>query len=490
MSNNFWAKVAVPKLPSKCRKINWMEHDIRSPKDSRIRRGSAAVWVRCLTLVGLDLLLIIWAWLFAVAFGTPLMSPWTQERGVYLLPLVLATEIVVISASGLYEGGKARRHYGRLFKAITFSCLFLLLIAFLYDPNHYVSRSTFLLFWFLNCFFIALGRFSFDVMVNRVRNHGAIRHSVFLICSADEREKSAGLIQGHNYYNILGIANSNVLDVKNRESMFAELKALNVEEVFVSWSAIKNRLHLCWHFRSSGITLRVLMAQGQFLLSQSHFSYAEDMDCLRLSTPVITGGSFWIKRSLDLCGAVLLIVLLLPVYLLIALFIRLDSSGPIFFRQTRVGLHSREFEVWKFRTMVTDASKLQAELEAKNEVKDGVLFKMKADPRITRVGRFLRSYSLDELPQIFNVLLGEMSLVGPRPLPVRDVQRFKERHFIRQEVLPGITGLWQVSGRSNITSFDDAVALDFTYIENWSLWLDLKIILKTVQIVLQKTGAY
>ena len=140
--------------------------------------------------------------------------------------------------------------------------------------------------------------------------------------------------------------------------------------------------------------------------------------------------------------------------------------------------------------MVVNAEKLQAGLEAKNEIKDGVLFKLKHDPRITRIGKFLRRYSLDELPQLFNVLLGEMSLVGPRPLPVRDVERFQTPHFIRQEVLPGITGLWQVSGRSNIDNFEDAVKLDITYIENWSLWLDLTILLKTVGVVLQKTGAY
>ncbi|WP_258556189.1 sugar transferase, partial [Fischerella thermalis] len=137
-----------------------------------------------------------------------------------------------------------------------------------------------------------------------------------------------------------------------------------------------------------------------------------------------------------------------------------------------------------------NAEKLQASLETNNEIKDGVLFKIKNDPRVTRIGKFLRLYSLDELPQILNVLVGEMSLVGPRPLPSRDVERFKTKHFIRQEVLPGITGLWQVSGRSDIDNFEDGVKLDITYIENWSLWLDLKILLETVRVVLQKTGAY
>jgi lipopolysaccharide/colanic/teichoic acid biosynthesis glycosyltransferase len=170
--------------------------------------------------------------------------------------------------------------------------------------------------------------------------------------------------------------------------------------------------------------------------------------------------------------------------------IKLDSPGSIFFRQKRVGLHGQEFKIWKFRTMVANAEKIQASLEEKNEIKDGIIFKMKDDPRITKLGKFLRLYSLDELPQLFNVLVGQMSLVGPRPLPIRDVQKFKTKHFIRQEVLPGITGLWQVSGRSNIENFEDAVKLDMDYIENWSIWLDLRILLQTVRVVLQKTGAY
>jgi lipopolysaccharide/colanic/teichoic acid biosynthesis glycosyltransferase len=140
--------------------------------------------------------------------------------------------------------------------------------------------------------------------------------------------------------------------------------------------------------------------------------------------------------------------------------------------------------------MFINADQLLKELEARNEMKDGVLFKIKDDPRITRVGKFLRRTSLDELPQLINVLLGDMSLVGPRPLPLRDVQKFAEHHFIRHEVLPGITGLWQVSGRSNITSFEEVIRLDTFYIENWSFWLDVQILLRTVLVLLQKKGAY
>ena len=215
-----------------------------------------------------------------------------------------------------------------------------------------------------------------------------------------------------------------------------------------------------------------------------------EVPCLTVPAPIIAGSDFWVKRSFDLCCSIILLLILSPVYLAIAVLIKLDSPGSVFFKQDRIGLHCKKFKMWKFRTMVANAEKLQTTLEAKNEIKDGVLFKLKDDPRITRIGGFLRRYSLDELPQLFNVLLGQMSLVGPRPLPKRDVEKFQTPHFIRQEVLPGITGLWQVSGRSNIDNFEDAVKLDITYIENWSLWLDVEILLKTFQAVLQKTGAY
>jgi len=177
-----------------------------------------------------------------------------------------------------------------------------------------------------------------------------------------------------------------------------------------------------------------------------------------------------------------------PVWLLIALAVKLDSPGPIFYRDRRVGLAEREFGMFKFRSMYTDASERQAGLETSNEA-SGPLFKIKDDPRVTRVGRILRRYSLDELPQLLNVLRGEMSLVGPRPLPLRDYVQLEEWHRKRYLVLPGMTGLWQVSGRIELT-FDDLVRLDFYYLENWSIWLDISILAKTMPAVVARRGAY
>jgi exopolysaccharide biosynthesis polyprenyl glycosylphosphotransferase len=195
------------------------------------------------------------------------------------------------------------------------------------------------------------------------------------------------------------------------------------------------------------------------------------------------------KRSLDLAGAAILLVLAAPVLALAAALIRRTSPGPAVFRQVRCGLNGRPFVMLKLRTMVSDAEQRRHEVEALNEM-SGPVFKLTGDPRITRLGRLLRKFSIDEFPQLFNVLRGEMSLVGPRPLPMDEVQRFDDpAHRRRLRVRPGITCLWQVSGRNNVTDFREWVRLDLEYIDNWSLWLDLKILFRTVPVVFLGTGA-
>jgi exopolysaccharide biosynthesis polyprenyl glycosylphosphotransferase len=195
------------------------------------------------------------------------------------------------------------------------------------------------------------------------------------------------------------------------------------------------------------------------------------------------------KQLLDLFGALVLLLLLSPVLAILALLIKISTPGPIFFKQERCGLNGQPFTMLKFRSMVSGAEQLKEELRALNEM-DGPVFKVTNDPRITPVGRFLRKYSLDEFPQLVNVLRGEMSLVGPRPLPVDEVQRFDDpAHRRRLSVKPGLTCLWQVSGRNNVKDFKDWVRLDLQYIDNWSIWLDLKILWQTIPVVMAGTGA-
>jgi len=196
--------------------------------------------------------------------------------------------------------------------------------------------------------------------------------------------------------------------------------------------------------------------------------------------------SYGVKRALDLALSSTLIVALFPLMILIGILIWIDCPGPAIYVSTRVGKHGRLFHFYKFRTMVPDADRHRNRLAEFNE-RDGILFKLSDDPRVTRIGKLLRKYSLDELPQLVNVLRGDMSLVGPRPSLASEVAHYKPEHLIRLWVLPGVTGLWQVESRTN-ASFENYIALDRAYVENWNLWLDLQILWRTVGAVVNGTG--
>lgn len=201
------------------------------------------------------------------------------------------------------------------------------------------------------------------------------------------------------------------------------------------------------------------------------------------------GGAYFMKRVFDVTVSLIMLIILLPLLIVVALWIKFDSPGPLIYRQTRVGLNGRHFYFYKFRSMYQDADRRRAAIENCNESGDGVIFKMKKDPRITRAGRFIRKFSIDELPQLFNVLLGDMSLVGPRPPLPSEVDLYTLDDRKRLNVTPGITGLWQVSGRSDIP-FKKQVELDKEYIKSQSIWRDIVIMLKTIPAVFTGRGAY
>ncbi len=218
------------------------------------------------------------------------------------------------------------------------------------------------------------------------------------------------------------------------------------------------------------------------------------LSSLRLRLKVViwawtVGASYLVKRLVDIVGSLVLILALLPVFLLTALAIVLEDYGPVFFCQTRVGINGSHFKMFKFRSMVTHAEAMKHDLEVKNESGDGVIFKMKRDPRVTRVGRIIRKLSIDELPQFLNVLLGQMSLVGPRPPVPKEVDCYSLEERKRLHVRPGITCIWQVSGRSDIP-FHQQVQLDLQYIQSQSLGKDIMLLLKTVPAVLLGKGSY
>jgi exopolysaccharide biosynthesis polyprenyl glycosylphosphotransferase len=264
-----------------------------------------------------------------------------------------------------------------------------------------------------------------------------------------------------------------------------------IDEVFVGLpldsgqSLIRSIVALC---EEQGVTVRLASTVVDPVLGRAQVDEVDGRPIITIFTGPPDSLPIAIKRAIDLVLSAVAVVALAPLFLLIALLIKLDSRGPVLFRQERVGFNRRHFHALKFRTMVDGAERQQGALEALNEA-EGPVFKIRNDPRVTRVGRWLRRLSLDELPQLFNVLRGDMSLVGPRPLPLRDVDRIDVKaHKRRFSVRPGITCLWQVNGRE--PRFEEWIKADMDYIDNWSLGLDLRIILKTIPAVLSGRGAY
>jgi exopolysaccharide biosynthesis polyprenyl glycosylphosphotransferase len=238
-----------------------------------------------------------------------------------------------------------------------------------------------------------------------------------------------------------------------------------------------------------GVSVRVILESFDQRYSKKELGYFCDrIPFLTISSNRLDTETVFLKRALDIVGSLTGLALTAAIFPFIAFAIKHESSGPVFFGQERVGENGRIFTVWKFRSMHTDAEERKQELLARNEMQ-GAIFKIANDPRVTCVGQFLRRTSLDEFPQFWNVLIGDMSLVGTRPPTPDEVERYENWQRRRISIRPGITGIWQTSGRNHLKKFDDIVRLDLNYIDNWTLWLDLKILLKTVRVVLTREGS-
>jgi len=270
-------------------------------------------------------------------------------------------------------------------------------------------------------------------------------------------------------------------------------KVLNQRRIDIIYVTIPSEKALVEQLLTSiykyDVDIRIIPEMFDKMARVFTFSNNSEYPCLQIVKTPLRGLNVVLKRIADVVGSLFLLMLCVPLFLVSAIAIKAESRGSVFYRQVRVGKHGRTFRMIKFRSMFEQAEKLLNELEHRNEVKDGPAFKVKDDPRITKVGRFLRKYSIDELPQLLNVLKGEMSLIGPRPPLPREVEQYSDYHWRRMDVLPGMTGLWQVSGRSNL-DFQRWMDLDIYYIENWSLSLELKILIKTLPAVLKGEGAY
>ena len=275
--------------------------------------------------------------------------------------------------------------------------------------------------------------------------------------------------------------------VGSLETMFEHARQHFVDEIFFTTPCERKMVQdVLEQARTHGVDLRVVPDMYGGLAWNTPIEYVGQFPTIPLHRGYVPEVGLVLKRGLDIVFSILVLVLFAPVFAAVAIAVKMDSGGPILYSSERIGKRGRVFRCTKFRTMVRDAEGRRADVMHMNE-RDGVLFKISNDPRITKLGGFLRKYSLDELPQFYNVLRGDMSIVGPRPPIASEVKEYKLSHLRRLDVTPGITGLWQVQARQD-PSFDNYISLDVTYIENWSMWLDLKIIVRTVGVVFAGTG--
>lgn len=467
--------------------------DIRAPRRLRLRDAWSWEVRRSLILMAADITALVLAWHIARSLNQfflpipPQLDWWTWLYIPSPLWILGGCTLLLFACEGLYSGNHQVKNYLKAGKLLSLVYLASLVLMYFYDPKLDLPRSLFFSAWFSSVVLVVGARLLTILGMRLAKRHLA-PPSVFLIAPAGRLKHLSELLSQRAQISVIGAALPATANSPTTYQAILASKASLVLAENIPSADLASALY--WKLRQAGIPMQLMPTSRDMLYRRGTPETLAGIPTLRLDAPLIGSLDYHIKRLLDYVGAAAGVLLLAPVFLGIAIAIRLDSPGAPFFRQERVGLHGQRFWVWKFRTMRNDAAAQQTALEGQNESVDGVLFKVKRDPRITRVGALLRRTSLDELPQLFNVLFGEMSLVGPRPLPVRDVERFDSWHHTRHQVLPGITGLWQISGRSDIDSFDDVARLDLHYIDNWSLNLDLDILLETVRIVLARKGAY
>ncbi len=473
-------------------KVGLRERDIRAPQPVQFTWLWTGRGLQTLLLLSCDLLGLVGGWKIGLRFNR-LYSPippelvWWEWLGLPSLFWLFALGILfILACGGLYHPRRDWKNYLRTGKLVTLGYGLALVIGYFYDPTLDMPRSLFFMAW-LGSVILVIGLRLVATLLMQLQAYRQ-KVAVFIIAPPERLDLLVHTLEKQPHYLIVGQAPA--CDAYTPTTWQAILKAQPQEVLAQSLPPTDLASTLYWQLRYHGIHLRLLPSSLEILYRRGVPEIFAALPTLRAEITYLNGLEYRLKRTVDIFGALLGVLLLSPLFLAVAIGIKVTSPGPVFFRQERVGLRGSVFQMWKFRTMAWDAPTRQAELEKANEASDGILFKIKDDPRITPLGKWLRRTSIDELPQLFNILLGQMSLVGPRPLPVRDVQRFNSWHHIRHHVLPGITGLWQISGRSAIGNFDEAARLDLYYIDNWTFNLDLEILVETLRIVIFQQGAY
>ncbi|MHB1004888.1 MAG: undecaprenyl-phosphate glucose phosphotransferase [Chloroflexota bacterium] len=458
-------------------------------------------------LAPLDFILAYLAFALAwwLRYSQGLVSEVTEQNFMtledyFLIQVAFAGLLVLVcGAKGLYRPSLGRSWVDEsltVFSSAMISTAVLIIAVFYYRPFSY-SRAIFIFALLVAVVFLAAERLVVRQTLAQLRKRGmALRQAIIVGAGEHGRRIMQSIVAEPDLgYQIVGFVDDERTEDIGRFRALGSLEQLPevvaayaVDEVIVALPSHSKAMHVIKHCATHDVEFRVAPDFYELSLDRVDVDYLHGIPLIAVREPTMSGWNRLVKRTTDVAIATLALLVLSPVMLLAAAAIKVDSPGPVLFRQLRTGRGGREFWFYKFRSMRADAEEVFWDLVEQNEA-TGPIFKIKNDPRVTRVGRFIRRTSIDELPQLLNVLKGDMSLVGPRPPIPHEVERYEPWHRRRLDVPPGITGLWQVSGRSLLT-FDEMVLLDLWYIENWSLWLDLKIILRTVPAVLFVRGAF
>jgi exopolysaccharide biosynthesis polyprenyl glycosylphosphotransferase len=478
------------------------ERDVRAGKPvllrsvlrfETVRRAARVVALGALDVAGL--FLAIWT---ALAIKAAVVSPdaldITFDQTQDFAPLACLVMLLLFARSGLYRDRAERPGFSKVIASLVQVTVVLLI----YAEIEGVELSSYYIFYgslFFALLYVSTLRWGFEKVSGAILRAAGYRRRAVLVGSGSNIEAVSHALRDSSEIEPYGfVSRSNgtmhlgLRDFRSLEQLERHFDA--IDEVLIADPDFPQdqAVELVDRCHQHGVRVRVAPSTMEILMDRVEFVPGQALPLFELKPPVFEGVDFALKRLFDLVGALLLLIALAVPMALIALAIKLTSRGPVFFRSMRPGIGGKPFCCLKFRTMVQGAEHLQDRLEPHNELA-GPLFKIRSDPRVTSVGRFLRRWSLDELPQLFNVLRGEMSLVGPRPLPERDYRMLEAWHRKRYLVMPGMTGLWQVSGRSEL-DFDELVRLDFLYLERWSIFLDLTILLKTIPAVVRARGAW
>jgi exopolysaccharide biosynthesis polyprenyl glycosylphosphotransferase len=467
-----------------------------------LRMSTARRLARVVSLLALDFIGVALAIFTSLVLKSLVRDGLVQSHAALheterILPFVYLLTALLFARSGLYASRALRPGLSRIVGSL-FQVAFVALLFAVVSGEHFSSYYLFYGSLALALLYVSSLRAAYEWLTGAILRAAGYRRRAVLVGTGKHIADVAHALADaqHSPIEVVGflaptaLPGNGLRPLGELGDLDRVLSSERIDEVIIADPDFPQveAVELVDQCHQRGVRVRLAPSTMEILIHRAEFVPGQSVPLFELGPPVFEGVDFALKRTFDLIGASLLLVLLSPLLLTIAIAVRVSSRGPVLFRSTRRGIGQRPFPCLKFRTMHTDAEERQAELEELNEA-TGALFKIRQDPRLTRVGGLLRRFSLDELPQLINVVRGEMSLVGPRPLPQRDYDMLEDWHRKRYLVLPGITGLWQVSGRSEL-DFDDLVHLDFIYLEHWSLALDLTILLKTIPAVILRRGAY